>query len=117
MNRPPVHKPPAPEPIDGWQCIGCGRVDAPRPCIGVCQDKRVALVSTADYALLEQRFDELERSHAELRAFLGLISQVRPSRNGWEKSFLAMQAQARALLEHGGAVGRAMPTKKAGHGQ
>jgi hypothetical protein len=90
--------PPTPEPIDGWQCIGCGRVDAPRPCIGVCQDKRVALVKAGDYVLLEARYVVLERRHEELRAFLGLISQIRPSPNGWEKSFLAMQAQARALL-------------------
>ena len=33
------------ETIEGWRCIGCGRVDAPQPCIGVCEDKRVELVS------------------------------------------------------------------------
>lgn len=98
MNRQPVQKPPSPDPIEGWQCIGCGRVDAPRPCIGVCQDKRVALVKADDYAMLERRFAELERDNAALRAFLGLVVQVRPSPRGWERSFLAMQAQARALL-------------------
>ena len=26
-----------------WQCIGCGRIEAPQPGIGVCQDPAGAL--------------------------------------------------------------------------
>ena len=41
-----------PDTIVGWQCIGCGRVDAPQPCIGVCQDRKVELVAAGDYLQL-----------------------------------------------------------------
>ncbi len=53
---------PAPEPerIQGWRCIGCGKVDAPRPCIGVCQDKRVELVLAEDYAEMAWRVEQLQ---------------------------------------------------------
>jgi len=29
------------EVVEAWQCIGCGRVELPQPCIGVCQDRKV----------------------------------------------------------------------------
>ena len=28
------------ERIVAWQCIGCGRLEGPQPCVGVCQDAR-----------------------------------------------------------------------------
>ncbi|HEY0915894.1 MAG TPA: hypothetical protein VGE22_13565, partial [Solimonas sp.] len=48
------------ETIEGWRCIGCGKVEAPRPCIGVCTDKRVELVLAEDYAALALRVEQLE---------------------------------------------------------
>jgi hypothetical protein len=99
MNVP--QPPPAATQIDAWQCIGCGRVDAPRPCIGVCQDRRVALVQASDYAQLEQRFADLARQAVAMRAFLGLLAHVQPTPEGWEASFRAMQEKARAVLEMG----------------
>ena len=29
---------------EAWRCIGCGRIEAQRPCIGVCEDRKVRLV-------------------------------------------------------------------------
>ncbi|HMT38900.1 MAG TPA: hypothetical protein PKD02_09455, partial [Thermomonas sp.] len=43
------------ETIEGWRCIGCGKVEATRPCIGVCQDRKVELVAAEDYAELAWR--------------------------------------------------------------
>ena len=31
------------EVIEAWQCIGCGKLEAPQNCIGACQDRRVEL--------------------------------------------------------------------------
>lgn len=50
------------ESIGAWRCIGCGKLEAPQNCIGVCQDQRVELVYAADYAALA---DELARMRAE----------------------------------------------------
>jgi len=27
-----------------WRCIGCGKIDGPQPCIGVCEDRKVEMV-------------------------------------------------------------------------
>lgn len=78
--------------IDAWQCIGCGRVLAERPCIGICTDKRVELVQAADYAELAWRVEQLE-------TVLKLIAQVTPKPDALEASWLALQQRARQVLD------------------
>ena len=78
--------------IDAWQCIGCGRVIAERPCIGICTDKRVELVQAADYAELAWRVEQLE-------AALRLIASVTPKPEVLEASWLALQRRARQVLD------------------
>ena len=85
------------ETIEGWRCIGCGKVDAPRPCIGVCQDKRVELVLAEDYAELAWRVEQLE-------AALSLIAHVTPKPDALAASWTALQARARMLLDDARAV-------------
>lgn len=80
------------ETIGGWRCIGCGRVDAPQPCIGVCTDRRVELVLAQDYAALAGRVADLEEA-------LALIAGVTPKPGQLEASWQALQARARTLLE------------------
>ncbi len=87
------------ETIEAWQCVGCGRLQAERPCIGVCTDKRVELVEAADYAALAWRVEELE-------AALALIARVTPRPAALEASWLALQARARALLDQVDAAAR-----------
>jgi hypothetical protein len=38
-----------PEVVEARQCVGCGRLEAPQPCIGVCQDRKVRLVDASSY--------------------------------------------------------------------
>ena len=80
------------EIIDGWRCIGCGKVDAPRPCIGVCTDRRCELVLAADYAELALRVQDLEDA-------LALIARTTPKAGQLEASWLALQARAKHLLD------------------
>ena len=80
------------ETIEGWRCIGCGKVDAPRPCVGVCEDRRVELVLAHDYAELAWRVEELEEA-------LALIARTTPKAGQLEDSWLALQARARTLLD------------------
>jgi hypothetical protein len=80
------------ERIQGWRCIGCGKVDAPRPCVGVCQDRRCELVDATDYDALLARVQALEEA-------LALIARVTPRPEALQASWLALQARARALLE------------------
>jgi hypothetical protein len=84
---------PAPEPerIQGWRCIGCGKVDAPRPCIGVCQDRKFELVAAADYDALLTRVRALEGA-------LRLIAHTMPREDRLADSWQALQGLARRLL-------------------
>lgn len=85
--------------IEAWQCVGCGRLQAERPCIGVCKDRRVELVEAVDYAELAWRIEQLESA-------LALIARVTPKPDALEASWLALQARARALLDAGDAASR-----------
>ena len=70
--------------MKAWQCIGCGRLEASQPCIGICEDRPVELV----YAW------QLEEALALLRQ----LAWSTPREGEWERSFRDLQARARKLL-------------------
>lgn len=72
------------ETIKAWQCIGCGRLEAQAQCLGICEDRPVRLVSAADYEKLE--------------AFVRRCAQSTPRDGQWQRSFLALQRDARLAL-------------------
>ncbi|MBV2234168.1 MAG: hypothetical protein KUL75_01365 [Sterolibacterium sp.] len=77
--------------IKGWQCIGCGKVEAPQPCIGVCQDRPVELVDAANYDQAVERMRALE-------ALLGKVVRITPRDGEWERAYRMLQQQAREAL-------------------
>lgn len=79
------------EIIEGWRCIGCGKVEAERPCIGVCQDRRIELVDARDYAEALLRIEDLEE-------VLALIARVNPKADALQASWAALQQRARKVL-------------------
>jgi hypothetical protein len=84
--------------VKAWQCIGCGRIEAPQPCIGVCQDRRVDMVYASEHA--EALADA---GHAKQRAlaFESLVRQLAhttPRAGEWERSFRTLQDHARRTL-------------------
>ncbi len=84
------------ETLKVWQCIGCGRIDHPQPCIGICQDRKLEIVLASDYRATASRM-------AELEALLRRIAATTPRAGQWELSFRAMQDQARRALALTGA--------------
>lgn len=88
-----------PEIIEAWKCVGCGRLQADRPCIGVCTDRRVELIEAADYAELAYRIEELE-------TVLALIARVTPKPAAMAESWAALQSRARAVLDQADAAAR-----------
>ena len=74
-----------------WQCVGCGKIEAPQPCIGVCRDTRTELVHAADY-------DALLAQAEALAAIAREIATITPREGEWERSYRALQARARAAL-------------------
>jgi hypothetical protein len=83
--------------LQAWQCIGCGRVEAPQTCLGVCQDRKVFLIGKAAH---EQALAEAARLRALLAttaAKLARFAQCTPHADRHEEAFVALQAEVREL--------------------
>jgi len=87
------------ERITAWRCIGCGKIDAPQPCIGVCQDRSVELVSGSDYDAALAELEAARRRTSELMAIVQQIARVTPREGQWERTYRALQARAREVVD------------------
>lgn len=92
--------------ITAWQCIGCGRLEAPQNCIGVCQDRKVELVTAWDHAEALAALVEARDRIAALEAVLSKLAHTTPRGDAWRDSYMALQRQARQLLETHGSDAR-----------
>jgi len=79
------------ERLKVWQCTGCGRIDHPQPCVGICQDRKAELVHAADY-------DRAAARIAALEALLRRIAFTTPRPGETAGAWRAFQRDARALL-------------------
>lgn len=96
------------EYVKAWQCIGCGKIEAPQTCVGVCQDRKVELVYAHEHR------EALAFAHAQASALEALVRQIAwttPRDGEWERSYRALQQRARqALAADAGAIaGEAVP--------
>lgn len=81
--------------IEVWQCIGCGRIEAPQPCIGVCRDRKRRVVDAGEAeAALAEAAQKLERYAAVLRQ----IASTTPRADACERHWAALQQRAREAL-------------------
>jgi hypothetical protein len=94
------------ERITAWRCIGCGKIEAPQPCIGVCQDRKVDLVDAVDYDQATADGSAARSQAEDLARLVRRLAHTTPSDGEWERSYRALQAQARALLDPAGPVRR-----------
>ena len=84
--------------IQAWQCVGCGKIEAPQPCIGVCRDRKILMVAREDHErVLADLVQAQERVHAAI-AMLSRIAHSTPHEGQWERSYRAVQAQARDTI-------------------
>ena len=86
------------ERVTVWQCIGCGKIEAPRPCIGVCEDHRVEMVYAFEHDAAMAEAERAGHHAAALEAFVRRFAFTRPRDGQWENSYRAMQEQARRVL-------------------
>jgi hypothetical protein len=75
-----------------WQCIGCGRIEDPRPCVGICQDRPEEYVLAAAH----------EAAIAELKRLAATIAHTTPRESECLRHWTALQQQARRALEAAG---------------
>lgn len=71
-----------------WECVGCGRIDDPRPCVGICRDQKVEYVLAAEH----------ERAVDALSDVVRLIATTTPRPGEAERHWKALQERARRAL-------------------
>lgn len=84
--------------IQAWQCIGCGKIEAPQPCIGVCRDRKILMVAKDEH---ERVLVELAGARALVATAIAMLQRVAhttPHEGQWERSYRALQEQARAAI-------------------
>lgn len=89
---------PSIERVPVWQCIGCGKIEAPQPCIGVCEDRKVQMVYADEHDQAMAKLLRKERDAESLTAFVRRFTRTTPRAGEWEKSYRALQEEARRLL-------------------
>lgn len=81
--------------IKVWQCVGCGRIDDPQPCVGICRDEKREYIPAEDHdAAMAEAQEELE----VLRQIARELATITPREGEWERNYRALQARARAVL-------------------
>lgn len=78
-------------PFKAWECIGCGRIEAPRPCLGICRDRAVELVHAETYR-------QLQADNAKMRELILRLARTSPRKGQWQASYQALQERAAELL-------------------
>lgn len=81
-----------PKPIKAWECVGCGRIEVPQPCLGICQDQAVEIVRAEAYR-------QLEADNAKMRELILRLARTSPREGQWERVYRALQDRAAELLE------------------
>lgn len=86
------------EHIKAWQCIGCGKIEAPQTCIGVCQDRKVEFVYAEEYEAAMAQLALVREQVKVFKALAHLLAWSKPHDGEWESSYRALQEQARRIL-------------------
>jgi hypothetical protein len=74
-----------------WECIGCGRIDDPQPCVGICKDAKVEYVLAAEH----------DRAVAQLLEVVRAVATTTPRAGQAERHWKALQERARKVLAPG----------------
>ena len=93
---------PAFDSIPAWQCIGCGRIEAPQNCVGICQDRRVEFVYASEHAKALHDLEGATRERDALQQLVRRLAFIKPREGEWERSYRMLQQEARAMLARTG---------------
>ncbi|HEU4664900.1 MAG TPA: hypothetical protein VFS55_12810 [Dokdonella sp.] len=83
--------------IQAWQCIGCGKIEAPQTCIGVCRDRKVYFVGRDEHEAALAEIARLRAQRDAAAAALLRFERATPREGEWRRSYEALQAQVREL--------------------
>jgi hypothetical protein len=93
------------ETIEAWKCVGCGNIEAPQTCIGVCQYRKVQLVDAFEHERMLADLRDAQQFRQRVRdELLRRLAYVTPRDGEWERSYRALQNEARRALNDAGAA-------------
>ena len=84
------------ETESAWQCIGCGKNRAPQTCVGICQDRKVEFVYLHSH---REAMAFVQAHHREMERLVRQVACVTPRNGEWERTYRALQEQARNALK------------------
>jgi hypothetical protein len=94
VNAPDLDRDEWPELATTWWCAGCGAIDAPQPCLGICIWRRVEWVNAILYERERARALAERDTERSLRLLLHRVASVTPRVGQWELGWRALAAQA-----------------------
>ena len=86
------------ETVQAWQCIGCGNLEAPQTCIGVCEYRKVELVYAFDHVKARAALDAATAERDDLAALLRRLVSITPREGRCEAVLRRFQTEARDAL-------------------
>lgn len=72
------------ELVDAWGCPECGRIDALRPCLGLCFRRPLLMTDASEYLRLAETADALAGEERELARAARMLANVK-ARPGHEE--------------------------------
>jgi hypothetical protein len=84
--------------VKAWQCIGCGKIESPQTCIGICQDRKVEFVYAFEHEEALAQLKVARRQMEALGALVRRLARTNPHNDAWEHSYRTLQEQARGIL-------------------
>jgi hypothetical protein len=97
MSALPSYKPSS-DRVAVWQCIGCGRIEMPQPCIDVCKDKKVELVYAEVFDRWVAHATQTSNRIELLESLVRKLAFTKPHEGEWEHSYNVLQKEAREVL-------------------
>ncbi len=88
----------AAEPFRAWLCTGCGRVEAPQACLGVCLRHPEEVVRADRHAEALARAADADRDAGALRALVRRLAWTTPRDGHGDETVAAMREAALALI-------------------
>ena len=86
------------EAVKAWQCIGCGSIEAPQTCIGVCQHRKVEFVYAFEHAAVVAELARTRQERDALAALLRRLASITPRAEALHATLQAFQGDARRAL-------------------
>lgn len=86
------------DPVKAWQCIGCGRIEAPETCVGICEYRKVEFVHADEYQAVVAEATVARQRQDLLVTLARKLVNTTPRDGQWDRSYRAMQDLARRAL-------------------